>query len=84
MDGIHEANRFERADTPTPSRNPYIVAWCAISSPSFLGEFVMSLTKLLVTTAYSTYTYKLGTISCLRWDVRTHYFENLQSENYPS
>ena len=23
-------NRFEHADTPTPSRNPYIVAWCAI------------------------------------------------------
>ena len=37
----------------------------------------MSLTKLLVTTAYSTYTYKLGniilyTISWFRWDVRTH------------
>ena len=31
-DGIHEAwlmNRFEHADTPTPSHNPYIVAWCA-------------------------------------------------------
>ena len=35
----------------------------------------MSLTKFLVTTAYSTYTYKLGniyTISWFRWDVRTH------------
>ena len=32
MDGIHEAwlmNRFEYADTQTPSHNPYIVAWCA-------------------------------------------------------